>query len=178
MANPFQRIAAVHCARRARLISTAELCSSRARSRGLGLLVARRPGAEGARVAIAARDEAELERACQDLAERGVLVEVFRSRSSGATSVLSRRRRRSSTMWCRGWSRSIRRSSTSRGRAVLHARASAEPRSIPRIERGRGRGLREGQAARDHATAIDAARGATTIFFCGAALIFCLPRAH
>ena len=41
-------------------------------SRGLGLLVARELGAHGARITIAARDGAELERARQDLEERGV----------------------------------------------------------------------------------------------------------
>src|SRR5437868_4263164 len=40
-------------------------------SRGLGLLLARQFGAEGARVTLAARDTAELERARQDLADRG-----------------------------------------------------------------------------------------------------------
>jgi NAD(P)-dependent dehydrogenase (short-subunit alcohol dehydrogenase family) len=41
-------------------------------SRGLGLLIARELGREGARLTLAARDEAELERAKQDLASRGV----------------------------------------------------------------------------------------------------------
>jgi NAD(P)-dependent dehydrogenase (short-subunit alcohol dehydrogenase family) len=41
-------------------------------SRGLGLLVARELGRQGARLTIAARDEAELQRARQDLAERGI----------------------------------------------------------------------------------------------------------
>jgi NAD(P)-dependent dehydrogenase (short-subunit alcohol dehydrogenase family) len=40
-------------------------------SRGLGLLVARELGAQGARLTIAARDEAELDRARQDLSGRG-----------------------------------------------------------------------------------------------------------
>jgi NAD(P)-dependent dehydrogenase (short-subunit alcohol dehydrogenase family) len=41
-------------------------------SRGLGLLIARELGRQGARVTIAARNEAELERARQDLKERGI----------------------------------------------------------------------------------------------------------
>jgi short-subunit dehydrogenase len=41
-------------------------------ARGLGLVLARHLGREGARVTLAARDEAELERARQDLAQRGV----------------------------------------------------------------------------------------------------------
>ena len=41
-------------------------------SRGLGLLVARELGRQGARITMAARDEAELERARQDLADRGI----------------------------------------------------------------------------------------------------------
>src|SRR6266550_4285350 len=40
-------------------------------SRGLGLVLARQFAAEGARLAICARDEDELERARQDLGERG-----------------------------------------------------------------------------------------------------------
>jgi NAD(P)-dependent dehydrogenase (short-subunit alcohol dehydrogenase family) len=43
-------------------------------SRGLGLLVARELGRQGARITIAARDQAELDRARDDLAERGVEV--------------------------------------------------------------------------------------------------------
>lgn len=43
-------------------------------SRGLGLAMAREFGAESARLALLARDEAELERAGQDLAGRGVEV--------------------------------------------------------------------------------------------------------
>jgi NAD(P)-dependent dehydrogenase (short-subunit alcohol dehydrogenase family) len=46
-------------------------------SRGLGLALARRLVEEGCRVAICARDEAELERARQDLAARGGAVMVF-----------------------------------------------------------------------------------------------------
>ena len=45
-------------------------------SRGLGLVLARQFGREGARITVAARDEAELERARQDLEERGVDVAV------------------------------------------------------------------------------------------------------
>jgi NAD(P)-dependent dehydrogenase (short-subunit alcohol dehydrogenase family) len=41
-------------------------------SRGLGLLVARELGRHGAHITIAARDAAELDRARQDLAERGI----------------------------------------------------------------------------------------------------------
>jgi len=41
-------------------------------SRGLGLLIARELGREGARVTLAARDQAELERARQDLASRSI----------------------------------------------------------------------------------------------------------
>jgi NAD(P)-dependent dehydrogenase (short-subunit alcohol dehydrogenase family) len=41
-------------------------------SRGLGLVVARHLGQEGARIVLAARDQEELERAWQDLQERGV----------------------------------------------------------------------------------------------------------
>ena len=41
-------------------------------SRGLGLLVARELGAQGARLTLAARDQAELERARDDLAARGI----------------------------------------------------------------------------------------------------------
>ena len=41
-------------------------------SRGLGLLIARELGRQGARITIAARDAGELERARQDLAERGI----------------------------------------------------------------------------------------------------------
>jgi NAD(P)-dependent dehydrogenase (short-subunit alcohol dehydrogenase family) len=41
-------------------------------SRGLGLLVARELGRQGARITIAARDEAELERARQDLEDRRI----------------------------------------------------------------------------------------------------------
>ena len=41
-------------------------------SRGLGLVVARQLGQEGARIVLAARDQEELERAWQDLQERGV----------------------------------------------------------------------------------------------------------
>lgn len=41
-------------------------------SRGLGLLVARQLGSEGARLTLAARDHAELERAQQDLRDRGI----------------------------------------------------------------------------------------------------------
>jgi NAD(P)-dependent dehydrogenase (short-subunit alcohol dehydrogenase family) len=41
-------------------------------SRGLGLLLARHFGREGARVTLAARDEAELQRARDDLAGRGI----------------------------------------------------------------------------------------------------------
>jgi NAD(P)-dependent dehydrogenase (short-subunit alcohol dehydrogenase family) len=41
-------------------------------SRGLGLLLARHFGQEGARITLAARDEAELQRARNDLASRGV----------------------------------------------------------------------------------------------------------
>ena len=41
-------------------------------SRGLGLVVARELGRQGARITIAARDEAELQRAREDLAERGI----------------------------------------------------------------------------------------------------------
>ena len=41
-------------------------------SRGLGLLIARELGREGARVTLAARDQAELERARQDLASRNI----------------------------------------------------------------------------------------------------------
>ena len=41
-------------------------------SRGLGLLLAREFGREGARVTLAARDEAELQRARDDLAGRGI----------------------------------------------------------------------------------------------------------
>ena len=41
-------------------------------SRGLGLLVARELGRQGARITVAARDEAELERARQDLEDRGI----------------------------------------------------------------------------------------------------------
>jgi NAD(P)-dependent dehydrogenase (short-subunit alcohol dehydrogenase family) len=41
-------------------------------SRGLGLLMAREFGRHGARITLAARDEAELERARQDLASRGI----------------------------------------------------------------------------------------------------------
>jgi NAD(P)-dependent dehydrogenase (short-subunit alcohol dehydrogenase family) len=41
-------------------------------SRGLGLLVARELGRQGARITIAARDDAELQRAREDLAERGI----------------------------------------------------------------------------------------------------------
>ena len=47
-------------------------------SRGLGLLVARELGAEGARITIVARDEAELDRAKQDLQERGIEVQTLR----------------------------------------------------------------------------------------------------
>src|SRR5689334_18142053 len=47
-------------------------------SRGLGLLVARELGREGARISIVARDEAELDRARQDLEERGIQVQTFR----------------------------------------------------------------------------------------------------
>lgn len=43
-------------------------------SRGLGLLVARELGRKGANLTIAARDEAELQRAREDLAERGIEV--------------------------------------------------------------------------------------------------------
>jgi NAD(P)-dependent dehydrogenase (short-subunit alcohol dehydrogenase family) len=43
-------------------------------SRGLGLLVARELGRQGARITIAARDQAELQRAREDLAERGIEV--------------------------------------------------------------------------------------------------------
>jgi NAD(P)-dependent dehydrogenase (short-subunit alcohol dehydrogenase family) len=43
-------------------------------SRGLGLLVARELGRQGARLTVAARDEAELERARQDLQDRGIEV--------------------------------------------------------------------------------------------------------
>jgi NAD(P)-dependent dehydrogenase (short-subunit alcohol dehydrogenase family) len=46
-------------------------------SRGLGLLLARELGRLGARVTIAARDAEELERAKQDLSERGVDASVF-----------------------------------------------------------------------------------------------------
>jgi short-subunit dehydrogenase len=45
-------------------------------SRGLGLVLAREFGRLGARVTIAARDRAELERAREDLVERGVDVEI------------------------------------------------------------------------------------------------------
>jgi NAD(P)-dependent dehydrogenase (short-subunit alcohol dehydrogenase family) len=41
-------------------------------SRGLGLLLARELGRQGARITVAARDAAELARARQDLAERGI----------------------------------------------------------------------------------------------------------
>jgi NAD(P)-dependent dehydrogenase (short-subunit alcohol dehydrogenase family) len=41
-------------------------------SRGLGLLLARELGRQGARITVAARDEAELERARQDLEDRGI----------------------------------------------------------------------------------------------------------
>jgi NAD(P)-dependent dehydrogenase (short-subunit alcohol dehydrogenase family) len=41
-------------------------------SRGLGLLIARELGRQGARITVAARDEDELERARQDLEERGL----------------------------------------------------------------------------------------------------------
>jgi len=41
-------------------------------SRGLGLLIARELGREGARLTLAARDQAELERARQDLESRGI----------------------------------------------------------------------------------------------------------
>jgi NAD(P)-dependent dehydrogenase (short-subunit alcohol dehydrogenase family) len=41
-------------------------------SRGLGLLMAREFGRQGARITLAARDEAELERAREDLASRGI----------------------------------------------------------------------------------------------------------
>src|SRR6185295_7348149 len=41
-------------------------------SRGLGLLVARELGRQGARITVAARDQAELERARQDLEDRRV----------------------------------------------------------------------------------------------------------
>jgi NAD(P)-dependent dehydrogenase (short-subunit alcohol dehydrogenase family) len=47
-------------------------------SRGLGLLVARELGREGARITIAARDEAELERARQDLEERSIVAHAVR----------------------------------------------------------------------------------------------------
>jgi NAD(P)-dependent dehydrogenase (short-subunit alcohol dehydrogenase family) len=43
-------------------------------SRGLGLLVARELGRQGARITIAARDQAELQRAREDLAARGIEV--------------------------------------------------------------------------------------------------------
>src|SRR5438270_7555316 len=41
-------------------------------ARGLALEMARQLGSEGARITIAARDEAELARARQDLADRGI----------------------------------------------------------------------------------------------------------
>ncbi len=47
-------------------------------SRGLGLWLARELGGQGARVTLAARDQAELERARQDLAARGVDVAIER----------------------------------------------------------------------------------------------------
>lgn len=46
-------------------------------SRGLGIVLARQLAAEGARLAIIARDEAELERARAELAERGAEVLAF-----------------------------------------------------------------------------------------------------
>jgi NAD(P)-dependent dehydrogenase (short-subunit alcohol dehydrogenase family) len=46
-------------------------------SRGLGLLVARELAAEGARITLAARDQAELDRARDDLAARGVDVRTI-----------------------------------------------------------------------------------------------------
>ena len=47
-------------------------------SRGLGLQIARALGAEGARLTIGARDQDELDRAHDDLASRGVDVDVVR----------------------------------------------------------------------------------------------------
>src|SRR5258708_39788227 len=41
-------------------------------ARGLGLLLARQLGRDGARITLAARDGAELERARQELAQRGI----------------------------------------------------------------------------------------------------------
>jgi len=46
-------------------------------SRGLGLLVARELAAEGARITLAARDQAELDRARDDLSARGVAVQTI-----------------------------------------------------------------------------------------------------
>src|SRR5919198_5277025 len=46
-------------------------------SRGLGLQLARQPGMEGARVLLAARDQAELDRARDDLRERGIEASTF-----------------------------------------------------------------------------------------------------
>jgi NAD(P)-dependent dehydrogenase (short-subunit alcohol dehydrogenase family) len=46
-------------------------------SRGLGLVIARQLASEGARLVLAARDEAELERARVELAERGAEVTAF-----------------------------------------------------------------------------------------------------
>src|SRR5438034_8183243 len=46
-------------------------------SRGLGLLIARELGREGARLTLVARDEAELERARQDLEARGIEASIM-----------------------------------------------------------------------------------------------------
>lgn len=62
-------------------------------SRGLGLVLARMLASEGARVAICARDEAEIDRACDDLEQRGGAVFGLRcdvSRRNEVESAIAR----------------------------------------------------------------------------------------